>query len=70
MYTIQATSHASQLSIENGDISAIQLAKLSSIFSSSDAYVFMLFVSFVALIFACLMPKKVAIQKYESESHN
>ncbi|KRF65051.1 MFS transporter [Bacillus sp. Soil768D1] len=70
VYTIQATSHASQLSIENGDISAIQLAKLSSIFSSSDAYVFMLFVSFVALIFACLMPKKVAIQKYKSESHN
>ncbi|MFC9600338.1 DHA2 family efflux MFS transporter permease subunit [Peribacillus butanolivorans] len=70
VYTIQATSHASQLSIENGDISAIQLAKLSSIFSSSDAYVFMLFVSFVALIFACLMPRKVAIQKYESESHN
>ncbi|HGE5780983.1 TPA: DHA2 family efflux MFS transporter permease subunit [Bacillus pseudomycoides] len=70
VYTIQATSHASQLSIENGDISAIQLAKLSSIFSSSDAYVFMLFVSFVALIFACLMPKKVAIQKCESESHN
>ncbi|MET3318745.1 UNVERIFIED_ORG: EmrB/QacA subfamily drug resistance transporter [Peribacillus simplex] len=69
VYTIQTTSHASQLSIENGDISAIQLAKLSSIFSSSDAYVFMLFVSFVALIFACLMPKKVAIQKYESESH-
>ncbi|MFB7637546.1 DHA2 family efflux MFS transporter permease subunit [Peribacillus butanolivorans] len=70
VYTIQATSHASQLSIENGDISAIQLAKLSSIFSSSDAYVFMLFVSFAALIFACLMPKKVAIPKYESESHN
>ncbi|MFE0503863.1 DHA2 family efflux MFS transporter permease subunit [Peribacillus butanolivorans] len=70
VYTIQATSHASQLSIENGYISAIQLAKLSSIFSSSDAYVFMLFVSFVALIFACFMPKKVAIPKYESESHN
>ncbi|MGW6380566.1 DHA2 family efflux MFS transporter permease subunit [Peribacillus butanolivorans] len=70
VYTIQATSHASQLSIENGDISAIQLAKLSSIFSSSDAYVFMLFVSFVALIFACFMPKKVAIPKYERESHN
>ncbi|MCI0767010.1 DHA2 family efflux MFS transporter permease subunit [Bacillus sp. TL12] len=70
VYTIQATSHASELSMENGNISAMQLAKLSSIFSSSDAYVFMLFLSFVALIFACFMPKKVAIQKCEGESHN
>lgn len=70
VYTIQATSHASELSMENGNISAMQLAKLSSIFSSSDAYVFMLFLSFVAFIFACFMPKKVAIQKCESESHN
>ncbi|MEY8350839.1 DHA2 family efflux MFS transporter permease subunit [Bacillus cereus] len=70
VYTIQATSHASELSMENGNISAVQLAKLSSIFSSNDAYVFMLFLSFVALIFACFTPKKVAIQKCESESHN
>ncbi|PFO82056.1 MULTISPECIES: DHA2 family efflux MFS transporter permease subunit [Bacillus cereus group] len=70
VYTIQATSNASELSMENGNISAMQLAKLSSIFSSSDAYVFMLFLSFVAFIFACFMPKKVAIQKCESESHN
>ena len=70
VYTIQATSYASELSMENGNISAMQLAKLSSIFSASDAYVFMLFLSFVALIFACFMPKKVAIQKCESESHN
>ncbi|PFR19526.1 MFS transporter [Bacillus cereus] len=70
VYTIQATSNASELSMENGNISAMQLAKLSSIFSSSDAYVFMLFLSFVAFIFACFMPKKAAIQKCESESHN
>ncbi|MEW9673163.1 DHA2 family efflux MFS transporter permease subunit [Ammoniphilus sp. 3BR4] len=69
VYSIQAASHASELSIENGNISAVQLAKLASIFGSSDAYVFMLFLSFVALIFACLMPNKVAIQKSESESH-
>ena len=62
VYTTQATSHASELSLENGSIAAIQLAKLSSIFGSGDAYLFMLFLSFVALIFACFMPKKVATQ--------
>lgn len=68
VYTIQSTSHTLQLSSENGNISAMQVTKLSSIFSSSDAYVFMLVLSFVALIIACFMPKKVAIQKYESKS--
>ncbi|TKI94338.1 multidrug efflux MFS transporter, partial [Bacillus cereus] len=70
IYTTQATSHASELSLENGNITAIQLAKLSSIFGSSDAYLFMLFLSFVALIFACFMPKKVATQKLESKASN
>ncbi len=70
IYTTQATSHAAELSLEKGNITAIQLAKLSSIFGSSDAYLFMLFLSFVALIFACFMPKKVATQKFESEAHN
>ncbi|WP_242212801.1 DHA2 family efflux MFS transporter permease subunit [Bacillus cereus group sp. BfR-BA-01383] len=68
VYTIQSTSHTLQLSSENGNISAMQVTKLSSIFSSSDAYVFMLVLSFVALIIACFMPKKVAIQKYEIKS--
>ena len=70
IYTTQATSHASELSLENGSIAAIQLAKLSSIFGSGDAYLFMLFLSFVALIFACFMPKKVATQKLEKEASN
>jgi MFS family permease len=65
VYTIQSTS---QLSSENGSISAMQVTKLASIFSSSDAYVFMLVLSFVALIIACFMPKKVALQKSESKS--
>ncbi|OFD42507.1 DHA2 family efflux MFS transporter permease subunit [Bacillus mycoides] len=68
VYTIQSTSHASQLSSENGNISVMQVKKLSSIFSSSDAYAFMLVLSFVALIIACFMPKKVALQKSESKS--
>ncbi|MCQ6530871.1 DHA2 family efflux MFS transporter permease subunit [Bacillus mycoides] len=68
VYTIQSTSHTSQLSSENGSISAMQVTKLASIFSSSDAYVFMLVLSFVALIIACFMPKKVALQKSESKS--
>lgn len=63
VYTIQATSHTSVLSMENGNITAIQLAKLASIFGSNDAYAFMLVLSIVALIFACFMPKKTAIQK-------
>lgn len=63
IYTTQATSHASMLSIENGNISAKQLAKLASILGSSDAYVFMLVLSFVAFILACLMPKKLAAKK-------
>lgn len=68
VYTIQSTSHTSQLSSENGSISAMQVTKLASIFSSSDAYVFMLVLSFVALFIACFMPKKVALQKSESKS--
>ncbi|MGE6258400.1 DHA2 family efflux MFS transporter permease subunit [Heyndrickxia sporothermodurans] len=75
VYTIQATSHATELSIENGNISAIKLEKLASIFGSSDAYIFMLVLSIVALIFVCLMPKKdsskkLAIQRSESKPHN
>ena len=66
VYTIQATSHASQLSMENEYISAKQLEALASIFGSSDAYVFMLVLSFVALIVACFMPKKTANQKSQS----
>jgi len=68
VYTIQSTSHTSQLSSENGSISAMQVTKLSSIFSSSDAYEFMLVLSFVAHIFACFMPKKVATKKSDSKS--
>lgn len=66
VYTIQATSHASELSIKNEHISTMQLAKLSSIFGSSDAYAFMLVLSFGALILACFMPKKVAKQKSQT----
>ena len=69
VYTMQATLHASELSMQNENITAIQLEALASIFGSSDAYVFMLILSFVALIFACFMPKKAAIKKNESESH-
>ena len=46
----------------------MQVTKLASIFSSSDAYVFMLVLSFVALIVACFMPKKTIIQKSQSQS--
>ena len=49
-------------------ISAMQVTKLASIFSSSDAYVFMLVLSFVALIIACFLCLKVALQKSESKS--
>jgi MFS family permease len=67
VYTIQATSNALQLSMENENISAKQLAELTSIFGSSHAYVFMLLAfSFVALIVACFMPKKAVIQKSQS----
>ena len=66
MYTIQATSHASELSMENETITTKQLEALASIFGSSDAYVFMLILSFVALIVACFMPKKTIIQKGQS----
>ncbi|MEK4029263.1 DHA2 family efflux MFS transporter permease subunit [Pseudobacillus sp. FSL P4-0506] len=69
VYTIQATSHASDLSMENGNITAAKLAKLASISGSSDAYAFMLVLSFAALVFACFMPKKTASQKRESASH-
>ncbi len=58
VYTIQATSHATNLSMENEGISAMQLGKLASIFGASDAYTFMLVLSFVALIVTCFMPAK------------
>ncbi|SLK04425.1 DHA2 family efflux MFS transporter permease subunit [Bacillus toyonensis] len=70
VYTIQSTSHISQLSSGNGNITATQVTKLSSIFSSSDAYVFMLVLSFIALIIVSFMPKKVVIKRYESKSSN
>jgi hypothetical protein len=44
--------------MENGNITATKLARLAAIFGSSDAYVFMLVLSFVALILAFFMPKK------------
>ncbi|MGQ3378384.1 DHA2 family efflux MFS transporter permease subunit [Priestia endophytica] len=65
VYTIQATSRATELSTENANMAAMQLAKLSSIYGSSDAYMFMLVLSFVALIFATLMPKKSSCPKRE-----
>ncbi|MFP3123486.1 DHA2 family efflux MFS transporter permease subunit [Ectobacillus funiculus] len=58
VFTIEASSHASELSMESGNITATKLAKLAAIFGSSDAYVFMLVLSFVALILAFFMPKK------------
>ncbi|MEK4922737.1 DHA2 family efflux MFS transporter permease subunit [Cytobacillus sp. FSL R5-0569] len=60
IYTIQSTSYAQELSLENGHISAVQLAKLASIFGSSSAYIFMLVLSFAALILACFMPTQKA----------
>jgi hypothetical protein len=66
VYTVQATSHASELSMENETITTIQLEALASIFGSSDAYVFMLILSFVALIVTCFMPKKTTIQTSQS----
>ncbi|UOE58530.1 DHA2 family efflux MFS transporter permease subunit [Priestia filamentosa] len=65
VYTIQATSRATELSTENANMAAMQLAKLSSIYGSSDAYMFMLVLSFVALILATLMPKKSSCPKRE-----
>ena len=65
VYTIQATSHAAELSMENENITSTNVAKLASIFGSSDAYVFMLVLSFVALS-SFFMPKKTAIQKSQS----
>lgn len=56
--------------MENENITDIQLEALASILASSDAYVFMLALSFVALIITCFMPKKAAIKKSEGESQN
>ncbi|AOH52898.1 MFS transporter [Peribacillus muralis] len=68
VYTIQATSHASELSMQHESISAFRLKALASIYGSSDAYVLMLILSFVALIFACFMPGKAI--KSDGESHS
>ncbi|MCE4050964.1 DHA2 family efflux MFS transporter permease subunit [Bacillus sp. Au-Bac7] len=61
VYTVQASSHATELAIKDENTSAAMLAKLASIYGSSDAYLFMLVLSFIALVVACFMPKKAAV---------
>lgn len=56
LYTIQATSYASELSKEN--MAAGKLESLASIFGSSSAYVFMLVLSLATLILVFFVPKK------------
>ncbi|KAA9028559.1 DHA2 family efflux MFS transporter permease subunit [Niallia endozanthoxylica] len=63
VYTIQSASHASEFSLVDENITAMQLEKLASIFGASDAYVLMLILSFVALIVTCFMPNKTSKQK-------
>ncbi|WP_026567155.1 DHA2 family efflux MFS transporter permease subunit [Bacillus sp. UNC41MFS5] len=65
VYTIQAKSHATEISMENGGMTKMELSKLASIYGASDAYIFMLVLGFVALIVAFFMPKKAAIQESE-----
>lgn len=67
LYTIQTTSHASELSKGTEVITVPQLTKLASIFGASDAYLAMLVVSFVALIIAFFMPKKSDTTKIKRE---
>lgn len=67
VYTMHATTHATELSLENETITATQLAKLSSILGSSDAYLIMLVIAIIALILAFFMPKKSAVQGEEPE---
>jgi len=66
VYTNQATSYASEHFIRNGSNTGIQLAKLASIFGSSHAYILMLVLSFLALLFAFFMPKKTELQNSQS----
>ncbi|WP_050616439.1 DHA2 family efflux MFS transporter permease subunit [Bacillus testis] len=66
IFTIQSTSHATELAAEHRHMPAIQLAKSASILGSGDAYLFMFVLSFVALIFVCFMPKKANSTKNES----
>ncbi|MGX9134110.1 DHA2 family efflux MFS transporter permease subunit [Rummeliibacillus sp. JY-2-4R] len=58
VYTIQATTHANMLSSGKENMNAMQLAKTASIFASSDAYVLMLVLAFIALFVVFFMPKK------------
>ncbi len=70
VYTIQSTSHISQLSSGNGNITATQVTKLSSIFSSSDAYVFYVSLIFYSFDYRKFHAQKVVIKRYESKSSN
>ncbi|MCM3411811.1 DHA2 family efflux MFS transporter permease subunit [Metabacillus litoralis] len=58
IYTIQSTSHATVLYTENANITATQVSKLASIYGSSEAYLFMLVLSFIALIISFFTPRK------------
>ncbi|TWT07962.1 DHA2 family efflux MFS transporter permease subunit [Planococcus sp. CPCC 101016] len=58
VYSTQAASYATTIENENSQISSDQVISLSSIFSSADAYQFMLIIAFAALVLTLFIPKK------------
>jgi EmrB/QacA subfamily drug resistance transporter len=66
IYTAQVTSHASEISSDNPMASPDQVASLSSILGSSDAYFFMMILAIAALLITLLMPKKSVAKKEAS----
>lgn len=73
IYTAQASKHAAAIQIKNAMISSDQVASLSSMLGSSDAYFFMTILAALALVMTLFMPTKKetanreAIKRVEKE---
>ncbi|WP_423798623.1 DHA2 family efflux MFS transporter permease subunit [Neobacillus sp. SAB-20_R2A] len=68
IYTAQATNHATEIMKEKAAAAPHQIALLSSIQGSSDAYYFMMILAVAALVLTLFMPGKSAASKKETAS--
>lgn len=70
IYTAQATKHALDIQTAQPSSSPEQIASMSSIFGSSDAYFFMMILAIAALLLTLFMPKKKAINDDKAAEHS
>ncbi|MEJ9221996.1 DHA2 family efflux MFS transporter permease subunit, partial [Paenibacillus glucanolyticus] len=66
IYTSQALKHAADIKSQNELVSPDQVASLSTMLGSSDAYYFMMILAVLALVMTLFMPPSKGIAKKES----